>query len=428
MAATPPEPRARPATDVWEELRATALALKQSGTLIPSPVRGILNEIVGISATRISRRSESERSGVGGDATFSEVSRLWERLTAERIAWGVGGLRFAMALLATVDGVDVVNGELRITDWRAAMTWFAPRPRRYWALFANPRVYRIDDAVRDLSDTLWTTCHKDLRLGDRALFWRGSGDDGHRGALLFGEVLTEPSDTPVDSEYWTGQRRVEGPTVQIRFVRPTALPQLFTGPVPRPWSHLAISRARGGTIFEIKDADWDAVLDAAGGWPVEIPSEVEDAETAVALAAGRRRPRPPARTTAAERRAIERRAVDLALAHFRGLGFDVRDVGATESWDIECKKPGMELHVEVKGTKSLGAEVVLTNNEVLHARGPIRCALVVVSSISLTRQPGSSVAATGGVITVWDPWSIDEGNLVPVGYTYTIGPGGQVVQ
>jgi hypothetical protein len=53
---------------------------------------------------------------------------------------------------------------------------------------------------------------------------------------------------------------------------------------------------------------------------------------------------------AAVRKAIERRAMELAKEHYGSLFDTVDDTSATESYDLRCRRPGLELHVEVKGS------------------------------------------------------------------------------
>jgi hypothetical protein len=69
-----------------------------------------------------------------------------------------------------------------------------PREPRYWAFFANPRIYRIDGALRSLAEDRWVTAGKDVRQGDRVLIWRGLGADHRRGVVALGEVMSDPSD------------------------------------------------------------------------------------------------------------------------------------------------------------------------------------------------------------------------------------------
>lgn len=68
------------------------------------------------------------------------------------------------------------------------------------------------------------------------------------------------------------------------------------------------------------------------------------------------------------------------------------------------------------------ANVILTRNEVAHAReqGP-RMALAIVSGIRLEKRE-SDVLANGGNLRVIRPWAIDEGTLDATQFEYRPKP------
>lgn len=153
--------------------------------------------------------------------------------------------------------------------------------------------------------------------------------------------------------------------------------------------------------------------------PEILEGEAADAVAAVEVLAGRRIGR-ASRLTADERQAIERHAVQAAIAYYENHGYKVEDVGARESYDLRCKSTNDELHVEVKGTTTTGGDIVLTPNEVAHARLERRVALFIYSQILLSDDDGLP-SCSGGEANVIDPWLIDDhGELRPVGYTYTL--------
>jgi hypothetical protein len=76
------------------------------------------------------------------------------------------------------------------------------------------------------------------------------------------------------------------------------------------------------------------------------------------------------------------------------------------------------MRVEVKGTTTDGVEVILTPNEVRHAREYEHTALFILSNISLERSRDGTVVASGGVRRLIDPWDIEQGALIPVGFRY----------
>lgn len=154
-----------------------------------------------------------------------------------------------------------------------------------------------------------------------------------------------------------------------------------------------------------------------GRLPPEVALVTEEIDRIVS-------PRPKAgggqgfRLTKAEQVAVERHAVSAATRYLEGFGWDVRDVGATKSYDLHCRRGEEALHVEVKGTTSAGATVVLTRNEVaFHRETYPTNALIVVSRIQLDRGAEQPVAS-GGEVEVTMPWRIDEDALQPIAYTY----------
>ncbi len=122
----------------------------------------------------------------------------------------------------------------------------------------------------------------------------------------------------------------------------------------------------------------------------------------------------------AARKAVEKRAMQVAVDHLREKWMVVMDVSATESFDILCRSGEEILHVEVKGTTSDGATVILTRNEVLHARSQHpRVALYVVSEIDIELSKTDFVAS-GGLLTRYEPWAIDDFPLLPVSFQYCL--------
>ncbi|WP_409059141.1 protein NO VEIN domain-containing protein [Streptomyces sp. SYP-A7185] len=129
------------------------------------------------------------------------------------------------------------------------------------------------------------------------------------------------------------------------------------------------------------------------------------------------------RLTAGERSAIERHSVAAATAYFEAQGWNVKDVGNRESFDLLLTRGERRLHVEVKGTTSAGLEVILTRAEVEKQRKyyPVN-ALVVVHSIELDRT-GEEPATSGGVLHCTSPWVVEDVDLTVISYAYRTGVG-----
>lgn len=134
---------------------------------------------------------------------------------------------------------------------------------------------------------------------------------------------------------------------------------------------------------------------------------------------------PGRRVNAAQNKAVERRAVTVAYEHFRDHGYDVEDVGDRESYDLRCQRVGNdrgmeELHVEVKGSTGAGEQVILTANEVGHARRHWPAtALAVISEIHLDTSGEESIA-TGGQLRVQTRWTPSDADLAATQYAYQV--------
>jgi len=160
--------------------------------------------------------------------------------------------------------------------------------------------------------------------------------------------------------------------------------------------------------------------------PANVPAVTVEQEVAIAVqladaaASPKRAGGQGFGLTAAERKAVEQRAVDVATEHLRTIGWEqITDVGATQSYDLDCSRGEQKLYVEVKGSTSAGGSVILTKNEVeFHRKNYPNNALAVVSGISLDKE---LVLATGGELHWVAPWSLAPEDLQPLSYVYTTG-------
>lgn len=150
-------------------------------------------------------------------------------------------------------------------------------------------------------------------------------------------------------------------------------------------------------------------------------SPVEIAEDAVADAAGVHRSRRGQgfATDQQVKAALEARAMNHAYEYF-SRSWIVEDVHSNSSFDLRCIRDGVEMHVEVKGTTTAGDDVLLTPNEVQHARTFGRVVLYVVTDIEIVRKTDGTVEARGGHPVILDRWLIEDGDLKPVGFRYRV--------
>jgi Protein NO VEIN, C-terminal len=167
-----------------------------------------------------------------------------------------------------------------------------------------------------------------------------------------------------------------------------------------------------------------AMIDQTKAQPsgLVLASPAEQAEEAVNDAAGKvaRRGRGQGFQLDQEVKvAVEALAMNMA-AEFYSKAWDVEDVHGTESYDLICRRGDEVRHVEVKGTVTDGTEVILTPNEVRHARENPYTALFVLSNITVERTEDGTVTARGGKHHRYDPWRLDDGTLTPLGFRYQV--------
>jgi hypothetical protein len=152
------------------------------------------------------------------------------------------------------------------------------------------------------------------------------------------------------------------------------------------------------------------------------PSPIEQSEDAVKQAAGKVASRGRGQGFQRDQEvkvAVEARAMNAATGFYAG-SWSVEDVHGRESYDLVCSRGDEVKHVEVKGTTTDGAEVILTPNEVKHARENSHSVLFILSDVKVERSEDGTVTATGGVRRLYDPWAVDEGALTPIGYRYQV--------
>lgn len=153
-------------------------------------------------------------------------------------------------------------------------------------------------------------------------------------------------------------------------------------------------------------------------------SGVEEAERQVAAAAGRPRTSRKGQGFATDQQvkvAVETHAMNEALLHYSKLG-KVTDTSRTESFDYVVEIDGAAWHVEVKGTTGDPQEILLTPNEVQHAKDYPHVALFVLSNIVVSRDHDGGITVSGGKASILHPWSLDQARLFPVGYKYHLPP------
>ncbi|MBM4035454.1 MAG: EVE domain-containing protein [Planctomycetes bacterium] len=347
----------------------------------------------------------SIRQALGGNYAADPVlSELLVRWGEEAIGSGV------------FDGIDR-------TKWQFVRL---PQSRNYWGGLLNPTYYDIDHALKCVEYDTWTTKGSDVKRGDRLLIWR-TQKNGKRGVVAIADVLSAPEiiePSPEARRFFLDDSRM-GPQdrIRIRYHVPPNAPRWLDEDQSGVLSRLAVANGRGRPIFREKPEDWHSVLHLLGGWPQEQSADaiVEAAADAIGAAEGRPSRGQGYRMDQKARKAVELHAMREADRHFREeLEYEVEVVSERKPFDLLCTKGGEELHVEVKGTTSVGEEVVLTANEVEHARAnPGRTVLFVFHSIQVDQENGQWVARAG-MRRVLRPWDLSLGTLKPLVYAYTL--------
>jgi Phage integrase family/Domain of unknown function (DUF3883) len=122
------------------------------------------------------------------------------------------------------------------------------------------------------------------------------------------------------------------------------------------------------------------------------------------------------------RKAIETRAMDEVLKHYKSEGYQVENTSKTKCYDYLCTKGRTRIHVEVKGTRTDGKTIALTFNEVELAKDPnITVDLWVVHSIKVVCNK-KGIHATGGLKRPYPSWKPDDHDIRPVHYACRLKP------
>jgi len=295
--------------------------------------------------------------------------------------------------------------------------------RNYWAACVNPRLFDIDGALDKLTTDTWRVKKSKVAAGDLFLLWRCL-KDGKRGVVGLGEVSSDPKEMRpsqegrefmLDDSLDTVERRV-----WVRLHRPPNAPIWLEDDGTGLLAGLSVAKARGGTIFKVTPRQWHEIVELLGGWEESEGAEAEEAlrQAERVLHKGRRQ---GFKVSPKARRAIELRAMQRAEGYFLGQGYSVVDVSRNHPFDLKCTRDGEELHVEVKGTTTPGEDVLLTPNEVAHAKeNAAKMVLFILHSVQVSESE-DGVNASGGTVVIKRPWKIEaQGTLKPVGFSYKL--------
>jgi hypothetical protein len=306
-----------------------------------------------------------------------------------------------------------------LTQNKARFEYTAPGTyrlkRRYWALSATPDDYDLTLALGSRVIDEWTIKKNDVRFGDRVLLWQlVESTNDQRGIAALGQVSSDPHYVDSDS---AGSKELR---VDIRYVRTLSSP-LWLSPSSRFDVAMFSGAPDQGTVLSMSDEQWDVVLSSVGGWPVESP-ELQQLQDDLEPVSRKPTSRQVFSSSPEARRKVELYAMSLARDRLQSENWLVNDVSATHCYDFHCSHATKgELRVEVKGTTGGGDAILLTRNEVEHARSFYPgVALIVVSDIRLSVDQAGFVHADGGEVRLISPWELVIDRLQATAYSYRI--------
>lgn len=133
----------------------------------------------------------------------------------------------------------------------------------YWLFQANPKYYRVLDAINDLDVLYWTVnaFYKQIAISDRVLIWV-CGESA--GIYATAEVLVSPqqlSQTP-EASYWLDPRRALNKYfTQIRFIKKLLdTPLLKTNIIDQPSLHrFPVFRYPNAVDYKLTQEEWEKV-------------------------------------------------------------------------------------------------------------------------------------------------------------------------
>ncbi|MFM8581477.1 MAG: hypothetical protein ACKOFW_08235, partial [Planctomycetaceae bacterium] len=122
-----------------------------------------------------------------------------------------------------------------------------------------------------------------------------------------------------------------------------------------------------------------------------------------------------------ERKAVERRALDVALTLYESQGWRVVDQSLSHPFELLASRDAAQRFIKVRGSTGAGQAISLTQGDVAHIQGnSASSALVIVSGISLRRADQAWIAHGGVITTHRDPWVLIDTDLRATSYRYSV--------
>ena len=118
--------------------------------------------------------------------------------------------------------------------------------------------------------------------------------------------------------------------------------------------------------------------------------------------------------------AIEQHAVETAIQYYNEMGAS-EVVVLGKPYDLGLTLAGKARRIEVKGSSVSVDSVLLTRNEVIHAREFEHMDLVVVDEIRFAAHGDGEYRTTGGRVRVWTGWNPLESSLTAMAFKHQLG-------
>ncbi|MFC1509177.1 EVE domain-containing protein [Candidatus Omnitrophota bacterium] len=180
-------------------------------------------------------------------------------------------------------GESTVARHLRKLGFEVTTTGYSPRVPQVWAFCANPKRYRIIEAVAHNEVDYWFTGKSNVRNGDYMIVWQTTDREKRRGIVALGEVISNPEiRTDTGNQYWVNPKdgQEAKARVAIRYVKSPNLPLWVNATSDGEFlQSLNVARSKGGTVFHVTSGQWQKIIDMAGGWnTIKRESQTYDPE------------------------------------------------------------------------------------------------------------------------------------------------------
>ncbi|MCT7953084.1 EVE domain-containing protein [Ancylothrix sp. C2] len=134
---------------------------------------------------------------------------------------------------------------------------------KYWLFQANPKYYRLGDAIRDSEQMPWlvTRYVNEMTVGDGVLIWQ-AGEKA--GIYATAEIIEQPKmvDKQPDIDYWLDKSRLGSkPQATIRFTKklldaPLLRENLKQDPILKS---LSVIRQPNATNYKVTPQEWQQI-------------------------------------------------------------------------------------------------------------------------------------------------------------------------